>query len=53
VIQQFMPSLHAPKGNVFAPVETVPIGVGSVAFQSDTLFPVMFVTKMRWPSKAA
>jgi hypothetical protein len=53
VIQKLMPSLHAPTGEVLAPVEKVPIGVKFAAIHSDTLSPNSFVTRIRWPSKAA
>ena len=53
VIQKFTPSLHAPNGMVTLPVEKTPIGVRSADFHSDTLLPKKFVTRIRWPSKAA
>ncbi len=37
VIQKLVPSLHAPNGMLPLPVEKLPIGVRSAAFQSDTL----------------
>jgi len=46
VIQKLTPSLHAPHGPVAAPA-TVPIGVRSAAFQSDTLSPEKFVIRIR------
>ena len=39
VIQKFRPSLHAPAGQVAAPVEKVPSGVRSAAFHNETLLP--------------
>ena len=55
VIQKLIPSLHAPLGAVPGPVPKEPSGVRSAAFQSETLLApaVLFVTRMRCPSKAA
>src|SRR6185295_7653002 len=50
--QKFSPSLHAPYGFVDDPVETVPIGVKSDAFHSETLLPLRFAVSIRSPSNA-
>src|SRR4030095_9178521 len=51
-IQKLRPSLQAPNGWVSAAVLTEPRGVKSVAFHSETLLLMMFVTSMRSPSNA-
>src|SRR6185295_7461858 len=48
-----MPSLQAPRGRLLTPVMNEPSGVKSVAFHTDALSPLKFVTRMRCPSKAA
>src|SRR5262249_27088961 len=52
-IQKLTPSLQAPNGNVLTPVAKEPSVVRSAAFQSETLLPIWFVTRMRCPSNAA
>src|SRR5262249_54268187 len=52
-IQNEIPSLQAPNGVDPAPVERDPMAERSAAFQSETLAPVLFVTRTRRPSNAA
>src|SRR5262245_62528276 len=52
-IQKLIPSLQAPKGNVEAPVETVPSGVMPAAFQRDRVLLIWLITRTRSPSKEA
>ena len=51
--QKLIPSLQAPNGFVPAPVEKVPTGVRSAAFQRLTLLAKMLVPRTRSPSNAA
>src|SRR5262249_13238659 len=51
VTQKFRPSLHAPRG--WDPIGNDPAAVMSAAFHRETLPPLKFVTRTRWPSNAA
>src|SRR5215470_7062477 len=54
--QKLTPSLQTPTGERTCELDcklTDPIGDKSAAFHSETLFPLVLVTRIRWPSKAA
>jgi hypothetical protein len=53
VIQKLIPSLQAVYGEVLEPVPKDPRTVRSAAFQSETLSPLLLVTRTRSPSNAA